>query len=169
TIGINFLYFFNNELGFTYRRDFYTSNFNVIIPIAFGVSQPNVTQAFYFGGSNNAIHVYNKMIETGIGINYYPSLETNVNFYIGPLYRYIQYNIRQSARTNSWPVYLIAENNTSMVRHTFSITSGLVFRTRSRLSCNLYMSLGFKNDQVTDPLTDTAGNVIVTIPNPLGF
>jgi hypothetical protein len=169
SISINFLNFFNNEVGVIYRREFFRNQFNIILPFAFGVSRPAVTQTFFFNNNNQRVELLSKRFEVGFGIHYYPSLKTKVNYYIGPVFRHMQYDCHQEVTTMSWPSYLVAENNTILSRNAFSITNGLIYRTRSRLTTNMFISVGFKNDVVADPLRDNGGNVISTMNNPLGF
>ncbi len=160
-ISLNFLYFFNNELGITYRREFFNSHFNIILPFAFGVSRPTVTQNVYFDKGPVRVILGNKVVEAGFGIHYYPSLKTNVNYYIGPIVRYMQYNCSQEAVTGFWGMP-IAYNSTTLTRTAFSITNGLICRTKSRLTMNFYGSIGFKSDRVNDPLVDSQGNILET-------
>lgn len=166
SISLNFLNFFNNEIGILYRREFFSSNFNIVIPIAFGVSKPSVTQNIYFGRGGNYIQLGNKVMEGGFGIHYYPSLRSNTNYFIGPMVRYMQYTCTQYETGWVWPVN---SNNTILNRWAFSLTNGFIYRTRSRLTTSLFASVGFKSDEVADPLTDFSGQPIVTIPNPLSF
>lgn len=166
SISINFLNFFNNEVGLLYRREFFNSNFNIVIPVSFGVTKPAVTQNVYFGRFNNGIELGNKVVDGGFGIHYYPSLRTNTNYYIGPMVRYIQYNCTQ--REPGW-VYPVNSNNTTLTRWAFTITNGFIYRTRSRLTTGLFASVGFKSDEISDPLYDQYGQAVNTIHNPFTF
>jgi hypothetical protein len=163
-LSVNFMYLFNNEVGFIYRREFFYNSFNLIVPFAFGISKPGVTQEAYFNTNPVRINLQRKIFEVGVGMNYYPTLKTKNNYYIGPAVRYMQYDVTQEAM--SWPAYLIASNKTVLSRYAFSITNGVVFRTRSRLTTDLFLSVGFKNDKVRDQLYDPVGDPITTLPDP---
>jgi hypothetical protein len=155
-ISLNFLYFFNNELGIIFQKEFFKSNFNITIPFGFGVERPNVTNSIYFKSSAYPSFIPTKKIfEVGFGIHYYPSLRSNANFFIGPDLRYMQYD-------GSLVYYLpvgsglgvTLEKLTTLSRYALSITNGFVIRTRSRLTSTIFASLGFKNDLINRPPVD---------------
>jgi hypothetical protein len=169
-ISINFFNFFNNELGLTYQKEFFKSHFNIVIPVAFGVERPNVTQSVYFNNNYNYDGVSSyaldkKLFDVGFGINYYPSLRSNINYYIGPVFKYMQYNGTQNysyrvLNSGIYPNYTnvsVSRNNT-LSRYSMSITNGVIFRTRSRITASLYGSLGFKNDVINNPIVDPVTN-----------
>jgi hypothetical protein len=173
-ISLNFLNFFNNEVGLIYTREFFRSHFNIVIPIAVGVEKPTITQDIYFSrGSNNEFTVRRKMFEGGFGIHYYPSFKSNVNYYIGPVFRYQRYDGTQTyySFSSGWPFGsgVITQKNTTLSRYCMSITNGIVIRTRSRLTTTLFASIGFKNDVIDDPITDPSGNQISSIESPLSL
>jgi hypothetical protein len=174
SISINFLNFFNNEIGLTYQKDFFKSHFNIVVPLAIGLEKPSITQSVYI---NNITNYYNyntssygltkKLFDVGFGINYYPSLRTNVNYYIGPVFKYMQYSGTQTYNyldPNAQNPYnrSIVTKNSVMSRYTMSITNGVIFRTRSRITMSVYASLGFKNDVVNDLITDPITNTKVS-------
>jgi hypothetical protein len=171
-ISMNFLCFLNNEIGLIYQREFFASHFNIIIPFAVGVEEPNVTREVYF--SNNAFTLRRKMFEVGFGINYYPSLATNVNYFIGPVFRYLQYdgahNFTYRVQTGSYYTPVTTTKNTTLSRYCMSITNGIVIRTRSRLTATIFGSLGFKNDVINDPISDPSTGVKYSgLSNPLSI
>ena len=163
-VSMNFLYVFNNEIGLMYRREFYYNSFNLVIPLAVGISTPAMTQEVYFNTNPVRINLDRKLFEIGVGMNYYASLRTRNNLYIGPMVRYMQYDVNQVA--NSYPAYTIAYNETVLARYAFSLTTGFIFRTRSRLSTELFFSVGFKRDKIRDPLVDPGGLPVTTLPEP---
>jgi hypothetical protein len=157
-ISLNFLTFFNNEVGFIYTKEFFASNFNIMIPFGFGVTDPPITNSVYFDKSSLAstFNSGKKLFEIGFGIHYYPSLKTNVNYYIGPMLRYLQYDgvhtYQQIIGPGSLSVSTI--KYVTLSRYCFTVTNGLIFRTRSRLTVNFFASLGFKNDVINNPVVD---------------
>lgn len=178
-ISLNFLNFFNNEVGLIYQRDFFKGQFNVIVPIAFGLEKPSITQSVYNGRSNtfyNTINNYSnynsytllkKIFEVGFGINYYPNSAGNLNYYVGPAFRFMQYDARQFANfydPNYRTSYQITRASI-LSRYCVSITNGLLIRTHSRLTVNMFASLGFKNDVATNPIVDPFTNTKLTPPN----
>lgn len=177
SLGINFLTFFNNEVGVIYQVDFFKSNFNIVIPFAIGVQKPNITQSVYFGNNtyNGGITLDKKNFEVGFGINYYPSLKTNINYFIGPAFRYMQYHCLSTFRYSvpAQPYYnnnVIITQSTNINRYCLSITNGVVIRTRSRLNASVFGSIGFKNDkaekEIVNPQTQQKVNLI---NSPLSF
>ncbi|MCC6371139.1 MAG: hypothetical protein IT236_09055 [Bacteroidia bacterium] len=181
SISINFLNFLNNEVGLIYQADFYKSNFSIIVPVAFGVEKPNITQSTYFNSTNNGttVELNTKNFELGFGINYYPSLKTNVNYFIGPAFRFMQYS--GTGVLNYQVPYIGANGYTfynnqsvrkslSINRYCMSITNGVVIRTRSRLNATIFGSMGFKNDITTTELINPTTNAVVKpIRMPLSF
>jgi hypothetical protein len=180
-ISINFFNFFNNEIGLMYQREFFKGNFNIIVPISFGVEKPGITQSTYFGNTNDrnyrygALYTLNrKLFDIGFGINYYPSLGSHVNYFIGPVFRYMQYdaihtyNYRDSNPSN---YNLLSVTKSSLLtRYCVSITNGFVFRTKSRLTAMIFGSLGFKNDIASTKITDPITNLEVSaIKSPLSL
>lgn len=171
-ISLNFLSFFNNEVGLIYQRDFFKGQFNIIVPIAFGLEKPTVTQSVYHGRSNYNYDINNyygnyhsytllkKIFEAGFGINYYPNTAGNLNYYVGPAFRFMQYDARQSANfydPNNQSSLQI--NHASILsRYCVSVTNGLLIRTHSRLTVNMFASLGFKNDVASNPIVDPYTN-----------
>ncbi len=160
-ISVNFLNFFNNEMGFMYQRDFVESDFNIQIPFGFGVEHPGITQSVYFNNNNFSngntfarMRLIKKNFEVGFGINYYPNLNTRVNYFIGPMFRYMQYNAEHQVTYSllapspygGYSYSGMQNQPTTLSRYCMSITNGFVFRTRSRLTASVYASLGFKND-----------------------
>jgi hypothetical protein len=173
-ISINFFNFFNNEIGLMYQREFFKNNFNIIIPISFGVEKPSITQNTYFGTTNSNSYgshyaLNRKLFDVGFGINYYPSLGSHVNYFIGPVFRYMQYEGVQSyyyrdPNSNNYNNLKIT-NNSTLTRYSVSITNGFVFRTKSRLTATIFGSLGFKNDIVNSKITDPITNLEVSAIN----
>jgi hypothetical protein len=172
-ISVNFFNFFNNEFGLLYQKDFYAGHWTLVIPFAVGIAKPNVTQSTYFGNGTNAgnYELNHKIYEIGAGINYIPSYRGSVNYYIGPVLRYIKYDGSQivSVSHTGAPYYtnIIVRNNTSLSRYALSITNGFILRTRSRLNVNTFISLGFKSDSYDSPYKDpVTGSTINNIRNP---
>lgn len=180
-ISMNFLSFFNNEIALVYQREFFKEHYNIIIPVAFGVERPNVTHAVYFNTSrtiydNKPLYqLNNKIFDIGFGINYYPTLTSEFNYYIGPMLRYMQYNGTQNYDYVTNPLsltYKALSKNSIMVRYAMGITNGVVYRMRSRLTASAYATMGFKKDVISDrekikhPVT---GEAINPIPRPVSF
>lgn len=169
SLSINFANFMNNELGLMYQYENYKSNYSIVIPMAVGVEKPGVTQSIYFNGNttpyNGSHYTLNKkLFEIGFGVNYYPSFRSNVNYYIGPVFKFMQYDGTQSYSTglyNGQYVTSTQYKNSTLTRYTMSITNGVVIRTRSRLNANIFGSLGFKNDAVTASLVDQNSNTTI--------
>jgi hypothetical protein len=183
SISINFLNFANNEFAFIYQREFYKKSFNLVIPFAIGLGEPIITESVYFGGNSNNYYYtgYNysylnlnrKLIEFGLGLNYYASLKHSINYYIGPMLKFIQYSANQTyyyanGYYTSNPYYI--EQTTTLNRFTASITNGMMFRTKGRLAVNLFASLGFEYDELTDKIVDpVTQNEINPITKPVRF
>ncbi|MDI1353466.1 MAG: hypothetical protein PSX36_01020 [bacterium] len=162
SISINFFNFVNNELGIIYQKEYFKNNFNIQIPFAVGADKPYVTQSTYFNSNNYGSYTLNrKIFEVGFGINYYPSLRNSANYYIGPSFRYMQYD-----GTQTYGGYQLYTNNSVLTRYCMSITNGLVLRTQSRIVIAVFGSLGFKHDAVSsmleDPITKQPINPVST-------
>ena len=180
-ISINFLTFFNNEIGITYQKEFFKSNFNIIIPLEFGIAKPNITQGVYFNNNNRSYNNNNgyssltldqKIFDVGFGINYYPSLRRNINYFVGPVFKYMQYNATQvyNYTPSGSTSYSSMFNHTTMSRYTMSITNGLIIRTHSRLTASVYGSLGFKSDAVSEEISDpVTGEKTTAIHEPVSL
>ncbi len=158
SISINFLNFINREVGLIYQKDFFKKQFNIIVPLAIGIEAPKLTQNVYFnidafsGNGYSTLTLNRKNFEIGLGINYYPSLKTKVNYFIGPVLRYLQYDVSNVYISRSGSII----KNSTVHRTCASITNGFVFRTKSRLTATLFTSIGFKNDYLTNRVTDPA-------------
>lgn len=160
-ISINFLHFFNNEIGIMYQREFFKKQFNMILPLSIGLEKPEVTQSTYFTsiastGTGSGFILDRKLAEAGIGIHYYPSLRSSVNYFIGPVFRYMRYegshyaNFYDKANKYNYTVF----QGSKLSRYCFSITNGFVVRTRSRLTISGFASIGFKKDVASNPILD---------------
>lgn len=175
SISVNFLSFFNNEVGIIYQNEFYNSHFNIMIPLAVGIEKPNMTESVYFGSRYNEGYVTltKKNIEAGFGINYYPSLETNFNYYIGPMFRFMQYsgtnNLSYPSPVGIYNVMVVKSEPTLVNRYCMSITNGLMIRTKSRLNANLFASMGFKNDATSTKIVSPVTNKAVNTLRPMSF
>lgn len=161
-VSLNFLNFFNLEVGLIYQRDFFKKQFNLIVPMAVGLGQPKVTQSTYFNSnvvaasSGSGFILNRKLGEIGLGINYYPSLRKQVSYFIGPVFRYMRFEGAHYANFYdkvSLTRYT-AIQNAKLNRYCISITNGFVARTRSRLTISMFASLGFKQDIASDPIND---------------
>jgi hypothetical protein len=177
SISMNFLNFFNMEVGFIYQKDFLKNNFNIIIPLAVGLQTPSITEAVYFNASNPRLNLDRKLFEVGLGLNYYPSLRTSVNYYVGPAFRYMQYDCQQAytyyvPSNYSYPYgggQTITKYGT-LSRYCISVTNGFIFRTRSRIILNVFGSLGFKSDVVSNSIVDPNTNTTLNaVPAPFSL
>ncbi|PBQ34067.1 hypothetical protein CNR22_20555 [Sphingobacteriaceae bacterium] len=177
SLSLNFFNFINSEISLIYQREFYKSNFNIIIPVAFGLDKPVLTESIYYNNGNANLTLNHKIIEAGFGINYYPSLRFPVNYYVGPAFRFLQYDCDQTYYyqppynpSNPYQAGTVITESSTLSSYCYSITNGLIFRTKSRLMLNMFGSLGFKSDrlskQVVDPRTNQAIN---PLPNPVSL
>lgn len=157
SISLNFLNFFNNEIGVIYQKEIFQSNYNIIVPLAIGLEQPNVTQSVWYSQGYNVgyIDLEKKRYELGLGIHYYPNLGSNINYFIGPVFRFMQFDAVQNYYAN----YNSTTKNIVLNRYAMTITNGFIFRTKSRLISTLFASLGFKYDNVPDPVIDPITNI----------
>lgn len=177
-ISVNFLNFLNNEIGLMYQKEFFKNNFNIQVPVAFGVETPNITESAYFGYNpngygNSGYQLNRKRFDVGFGINYYPTLTSEINYYIGPQFRYMQYDGTQyySYQTQSY-TYNTIQKNSTLTRYTMGITNGLIIRTRSRLTVQGFATIGFKNDVINEKEKikyPGSNNIIEPIRNPIAF
>ncbi len=169
SVSINFLNIFNNEVQLIYQREFFKSRFNLIVPLSVGLEKPDITQNVYFNNSSGkSYNLDRKLFEAGFGIHYYPYLNSNINYFVGPVFRYMQYGGKQTASFYTGygtPPQTITLNST-LSRYSVSITNGIVVRTKSRVNATFFASLGFKNDMVnktiTNPYTGTKIDPITT-------
>lgn len=169
SLALNFFSFANAELGFIYQREFYKSNFALVIPFGTGVSKPALTQSIYYGDNYGKLKLDHKLFEVGIGLNYYPSLRFPVNYYLGPAIKYMQTACQQVHNYYTPPTApgMPGKNNTItknsiLTSYCYSITNGFMFRTKSRLVLNLFGSLGFRNDALSNTIIDPVSNMEVT-------
>lgn len=183
--SINFCNLMNMEIGAMFQVDLFKNHIGLVVPLATGIGKPSVTQSVYFGNANNqGYYGYNsqyqlqqKLFEVGLGLNYYPNLKYSVNYYVGPVVKYMQYSGEQTYTnySNTWvggqqlpPTRLTMKS--ILHRYTFSITNGFIFRTKSRILFNIFGSLGFKNDQLSDVIIDPAsGTTTNPIRNPVNI
>lgn len=168
SISLNFLSLVNMELGMIYQRDFLKSNFSVIIPMAIGIDGPALTQSIYYNNGSPRTILDRKLFEVGIGLNYYPSLRKAVNYYVGPVVRYMQYDATQVYNFNNYVgpgyqyQYTTINKNIILSRYCISVTNGIVMRTKSRLVFNIFGSLGFRNDVLSSQIVNPNTNLPVT-------
>ena len=171
SLSLNFFSFINSEISLIYQHDFFKNNFSITIPVAFGLDKPVLTQSVYYTNDRQGLTLNNKIIEAGFGLNYYPSLRFPVNYYVGPALRFMQYDCSQtysyrdpSAPYNSYGNITLVKNSI-LSSYCYSITNGLIFRTKSRLMLNLFGSIGFKSDRlstkIVDPITNKEVNPLV--------
>lgn len=175
-IALNFFGFANGEVGLIFQREFYKSNFNLVVPFAFGIQKPGLTQSIYYGNNYNGLKLDHKLFEVGIGINYYPTLKYPINYYIGPTIKYMQFACQQAfsyrdpnSPPNTYNQTTIVKNSI-LSSYCYSVTNGLIFRTRSRLMLNLFGSIGFRSDELNNRIIDPVYNVEVqTIRSPINI
>ncbi|MBL7931147.1 MAG: hypothetical protein JNL60_04575 [Bacteroidia bacterium] len=182
--SINFCNLMNMEVGAMFQADFFKSHIGIVVPMAVGIGKPSVTQSVYFsntnqyyGGNSNSYILQQKLFEIGLGLNYYPNLKYSVNYYVGPVVKYMQYMGEQTYIINTqstWgqpPVPPTRLTQKSILnRYTFSITNGFIFRTKSRIMFNIFGSLGFKNDQLSQVIIEpSTGLATSPIRNPVNI
>lgn len=173
SISMNFFNFLNMEVGMIYQKDFFRNNFNIMVPAAIGLERPSVTESVYFNGNNSTgINLDRKLFELGFGVNYYPSLRFPVNYYVGPMFRYMQYNCEQVYTyytPNQYPYTYtpptVIKKTGTLSRYCITITNGIIFRTKSRLLINMFGSVGFKNDVISNEIVDPRTNQTVKLLN----
>lgn len=173
SISLNFFNFINSEVSMLYQRDFYKSNFNIVIPVAVGLDRPVLTESIYYNNGNANIKLNKKLFEIGFGMNYYPSLRFPVNYYVGPSFRFLQYSCQQTyyyrppySPANPYQYGATMTKNATLSSYCYSITNGLIFRTRSRLMLNMFGSLGFKSDRISNMIVDpTTGQDVNPLRN----
>lgn len=185
SVSVNFCNLMNMEIGAMFQVDLFKNHIGIIVPVAAGIGKPSVTQSVYFGNNNRNYYnnytseyvLQQKLFEVGLGLNYYPNLKYSVNYYVGPVVKYMQYSGEQTytSYTNTWvggqqlPPTRFTQNSI-LHRYTFSLTNGFIFRTKSRIMFNIFGSLGFKNDQLSDVIIDPATGLATTpIRNPVNI
>lgn len=159
----------NSEIGIIFQKEFYQKHLNLMLPISVGFGKPFTTQAFnfnnnnyyYFNNLSTTFNLDRKLFDIGFGINYYPLSTSVINYYLGPAVRYMQYDATQSytVLTSFGPAPVTMSKSCSMTRYTFSITNGIVIKTSSRFTTNCFVSLGYKQDEISDKLTDPNTNL----------
>lgn len=161
SFGINFLNFANNEFGFIYQREFFKKHLSLLIPFSIGIGNPGVTETAYFNQynyyssyNNSYLNLERKLFEIGLGLNYYSTLKYPVNYYLGPVLKFMQYSANQTYYYSGQGYNNNINLATTLNRFTASITNGLLFRTKTRLNFNVFASLGFSYDETTDKVID---------------
>lgn len=160
----------NSEIGIVFQKEFYHNHLNIMLPISVGYGKPYITQVFnfrnnsyyYINNLNSSFNLDRKLFDIGFGINYYPLGNSLINYYLGPAVRYMQYDATQSYTLvppfgTQQPMSM--SKSCSMTRYTLSITNGIVIKTSSRFTTNCFVSLGYKNDEISDKLTDPNTNL----------
>jgi hypothetical protein len=167
SVSINYLNFANREFGLIYHRDYLPKHFALVVPVTIGLDKPALTHSLYFK-NNFSYTVSNKIFDLGVGLSYFPTYRNIVNYFAGPMLRALFYQGQQILfpETNS---PLVVKNST-LSRFSFSITNGLLIRTKSRVQMSLFASLGACYDVVANQIRRPLDNKRINpIKDPLSF
>lgn len=177
-VSLNLLNFLNREVGLMYQHDFFKRNFNIQIPVSFGVGEPDLTQGVYFGNMNNNYNNYyyntsnysynlnKKKFDVGLGINYYPFLDysNGFNYYMGVMFKYSQFDGTQNYTYSIGNYnYSTISKNSTLVCYAGGITNGFIIRSRSRLTLALHATIGLLNSTVSnsEKIKDPNTNIVI--------
>lgn len=156
SIAVNYLCFLNRELGLIFQREDFKKQISVVIPLTFGLDRPGITHRFYFR-ENFGYTVSRKILDSGIGVHYFPNYRRKTNFYIGPMFRAQFFKGEQVLLPATNSPLIIKESFLS--RYSLSLTTGYLFRTQSRIQVSVFTSLGACADfvpmKIKRPLDNT--------------
>lgn len=145
TVSYNFFGFANSEISLQYQRDFYHRNLVFVLPLAVGVSTPQTVNKY---SGNSWFSFTKKKYEFGAGVYYYAASKKSHSFYVGPVFRFLEFQCKSNYTTNTGAqVY----KDVNLIRMAGTITTGFLIRTVNRLSLNMFLSWGYYRDQVIDP------------------
>lgn len=167
SLAVNYLAFFNRELNMIYSRDYYNKHLMLQLPVSVGFDFPRVTGRFYFRDLFTYT-ILHKIFDAGIACYYTPSYNGGVNFLIGPMYKMHFYRGQQVLLPNTNTPLVV--KNSVLMRNALGITTGLLIRTKSRLSFSGMISMGGCHDAVVNKIVRPGSSKRVDpIGNPLDF
>lgn len=167
SISFNYLSFFNREINLIYAKDYRKKHLYLQIPVSFGFNYPKLTAKRYF----QDLFIYtisHKIFDAGVGTYYIPSYKGKTNFLIGPLFKTQMYRGQQVLLPQTNQPLVIKES--VLIRNSLSITTGMIIRSKSRLSTSAYISMGACYDVISKKIRRSTDNTKVNpIVKPLSF
>lgn len=151
----------NFAIGGSYFRELLGHYLDIHIPFAFSFGEPyaynsrgSLVGNYYGGGNVYNFKVVKKTADIGLGIYFNTSPEKAVTHFIGPMFRFAQFNANY--QTNfyqepdnidpnqpyyGYPVYYM--NRSCVFNETyFSINNGILFRVHPQFNIMCYLNLG---------------------------
>lgn len=153
-VFLNTLGLLNGTASLSYLREFGKGLFSIHVPISTSFAQPGIqnytglTTNYYYG------HVYNyrvthKAIDAGLGIYFHTSGKHSITHFVGPLFRFTQYN-----GTFNSPNYVYDQSGNIIggtnenkygfvLNETYAmINNGILFRITPRFNMMLHAAIG---------------------------
>jgi len=162
-LSLNLIPLMNGDLALQYQRNFIKQGFSLVMPVSFMFTDyPLLTRE-----TQNEIQIDKKNYDLGIGI-YLNQKDKTDFFYIGPVFRFQEYNCRSTYTVLDYYGYPYQYVQKAVFnRYIGAITTGYFIGAANRWSCNLFFSLGYRYDKFQNnlylPFTET---LVTTLPYP---
>ena len=167
SLSFNYFSFFNREINLIYGRDYRKKHLYLQVPVSFGFNYPKLTSKYYFQDMFTYT-ISHKLFDAGVGAYYIPSYNGKTNFLIGPMFKTQMYKGLQTLLPQTNQPLITKES--VLIRNSLSITTGILIRSKSRLSTSAYISMGACYDLVSGKITRSIDNKKVNpIVRPLNF
>jgi hypothetical protein len=177
----NFLYYnaiemFYSSLGFDYMHEFLDNRLELHVPMSFSIDKGSVNYNSVLGidypENTSNYRIQQKAFEIGLGLYLNTSGKKAVSHYIGPLFRFGQYNgvydvnTKQYVNTGNYYNYVYSADRYGFVMNQtyLMINNGLVIRAAPDFSIMMNVALGFVTSRhyvANDPI------IFKTSPNAL--
>ncbi len=144
-IFINTLGFANSCISLTIAREFMKGKMSVHLPVSFSYNKPQISNSFdmnYFDFVSN-YQLTQKTIDVGIGI-YYHTGKRAVTHFIGPLYRFVQYNgyFQSYYNYNNNNYNVDSKHGFVMNESYLMVNNGILFRITPHFSLMIHGAFG---------------------------
>lgn len=156
-IGFNYIAFLNTALGFHYMRDVKKAHLILDIPVAVGVGSPSITNGLYgmnyLDGMNTTR--YERMnYQVGASAFFTPSMNTAVNFLMGPSFNFTEYRMSVASVWNGYGSSkgqrVEFNNSFRLYRAHYGVNVGLLARYSQHFNMSILLTLGFKQDSYSE-------------------
>lgn len=157
-VFVNLTSFINSCVSLSIYREFGKGLFSLHLPFSFSydipglfysnIGSPNFYNNNYYGISN--FRITSKSIDAGIGIYYHTSRKRAITHFIGPLFRFAQYNgkfdVNENNNSNSYNGYYVPpvyKTHGFVMNETYyMINNGILFRITPHFNLMIHAAIG---------------------------
>ena len=144
-IYLNGLALFNSDIALIYDREIAKSKFSLVFLGAYNFNiHTNYTNRYI-----QALHNSKKNYDLGVGINYYTQTRKKTQYFVGLLFKYMNYDYVRETIVNDTvsgiPYQTTKQQSVNSYQFAAMIVNGLQFRITPYFTYRAFIGLGFTN------------------------